>query len=212
MRLLSGKDARDVCKAEIYMRVIHWAWVVAFLAVSGGVHAGDIYVCKGANGVNSYQNTPCPTPAAELQHNTYDAALARPGTQPPPDGAQQPVQQREVYQAPPAGDAYVNSQRSPSAPTGYQCTASRRTWIQKTPCPATYSTSNFVDIDGHLMDGTPVRGTGFMPVDKPVQQQQLSRDALCDQVRAGARVGQGGGSSASQSYERNKLKRNLCGG
>ena len=194
------------------MCVIHRTWVVAFLAVSGGVHAGDIYVCKGANGVNSYQNTPCPTPAAELQHNTYDAALARPGTQPPPDGAQQRVQQREVYQAQPAGDAYANSQQGPSAPTGYQCTASRRTWIQKTPCPATYSTSNFVDIDGHLMDGTPVRGTGFMPVDKPVQQQQLSRDALCDQVRAGARVGQGGGSSASQSYERNKLKRNLCGG
>lgn len=172
-------------------------------------HAGDIYVCKGANGVNTYQNIPCPTPSAQLQHNTYDASLARPGTL-PPEGEQQ-VQQREVYQAPPTGTAHSTPQKEPAAPMGYQCTAGRRTWIQKAPCPATYSSSNFVDINGHLMDGTPAHGTGFMPVDKPVQQQQLDRDTLCKQVRAGARVGQGG-SSASQSYERNKIKRNQCGG
>jgi hypothetical protein len=193
------------------MGMTRWWFAAGLLASVGLSHAGDIYTCKGANGVNTYQNTPCAKPANQLQHSTYDASLARPGT-PARDDVQEPVQQREVYQAPPARDAYARPQQSPAAPSGYQCTAGRRTWIQKTPCPATYSTSNFVGIDGHLMDGTPVHGTGFVPRENPVQQQQLSRDALCDQVRAGARVGQGGGSDASQSYERNKLKRNLCGG
>jgi hypothetical protein len=195
------------------MRVIHWAWVIAFLAVSGVVHAGDIYVCKGANGVNTYQNTPCPKPASQLQHSTYDASLARPGTPPPDDVRQQPVQQRELHQAPLVGAAYSNSSAAPVKPTGYQCTAGRRTWIQRTPCPATYQASQFVHVDGHMIDtGQPVSGTGWMDSEKPVQQQTMDRDALCDQVRAGARIGQGGGSDASQSYERNKLKRNLCGG
>jgi hypothetical protein len=171
-------------------------------------HAGDIYVCKGANGVNAYQNTPCPTPSAQLQHNTYDASLARPGAG-PQEGGQQI--QREVYQAQPTGSEHSNPRQEPATPMGYQCTTGRRTWIQKTPCPATYSSSNFVDINGHLVDGTPVHGTGFMPVDRPVQQRKLDRDTLCEQVRAGARVGEGG-SSVSQSYERNKIKRNQCGG
>src|SRR5574337_1192049 len=45
--------------------------------------AGNIYVCKGAHGVNSYQNTPCATPDKQIRHETYDEALARPGTPPP---------------------------------------------------------------------------------------------------------------------------------
>lgn len=122
------------------------------------------------------------------------------------------MQQREVYQAPRSTEgSTTTTPRADTAPAAYQCTAGNRTWIQRTPCPATYASGNFVDVDGHLMDGTPVHGTGFMQADKPVQQQTMGRDALCDQVRAGARIGQGG-SSASQSYERNKLKRNLCGG
>lgn len=68
-------------------------------------------------------------------------------------------------------------------------------------------------INGHMMDtGQPVSGTGWVDSEKSVRQQTMDRDTLCDQVRSGARIGQGGGSDASQSYERNKLKRNLCGG
>jgi len=185
--------------------------MVLGLSVAHTVIAGDIYVCKGSNGVNTYQNTPCPKPADQLQHNTYDASLARPGT-PPPDDVRQPVQQRELHQAPLADAANTGSSPAPIAPTGYQCTAGRRTWIQRTPCPATYQDSQSVDVDGHTIDGQMVTGTGWINVEKPVQQQAMDRDALCDQVRARARIGQSGGSDASQSYERNKLKRNLCGG
>lgn len=188
-----------------------WFAAAALLGLVAQAQAGDIYVCKGANGVNIYQNTPCPKPASQLQHSTYDPSLARPGT-PPPDDVQQPVQQRELRQVPLAGAAETHSPPPASAPTGYQCTAGRRTWIQRTPCPATYQASQFVRVNGHMMDtGQPVSGTGWLDAERPVQQQTMDRDALCDQVHAGARIGQGG-SSASQSYERNKLKRNLCGG
>jgi len=185
--------------------------LVAAAVGVGSAAAGDIYVCKGANGVNTYQNTPCPKPASQLQHSTYDPSLARPGT-PPADDVQQPVQQRELRRAPAAGSTDANPP-PPAAPTGYQCTAGRHTWIQRTPCPATYQASQLVQVDGHMIDtGRPVSGTGWMESEKPVQQQTMDRDALCDRVRAGARIGQGGGSDASQSYERNKLKRSLCGG
>lgn len=188
-----------------------WFAAAALLGLVAQAQAGDIYTCKGANGVNTYQNTPCPKPESQLQHSTYDPSLARPGT-PPPDDVQQPVQQRELRQVPLAGAAETHSPPPAPAPTGYQCTAGRRTWIQRTPCPATYQASQFVQVNGHMMDtGQPVSGTGWLDAERPVQQQTMDRDALCDQVRAGARIGQGG-SSASQSYERNKLKRNLCGG
>jgi hypothetical protein len=213
----------------VHMRVIHWAWGVAFLAVSGVVHAGDIYVCKGTHGEKVYQSTPCPTPDKQVDHRKYDPSIVRAA-----DGSAGATER--VYTSAAsgygeqmeAGGGYSRSggvryssgsppvpgeQASPppAAPKGYRCTAGNRTWVQQTPCPSTYAGSNFVDVDGHLMDGTPVHGTGFMHVDKPVQQQ-LDNDALCEQVRSGARIGQGGGSDASQSYERNKLKRNLCGG
>lgn len=192
------------------MGMMRW-WFAAGLLTSVGLsHAGDIYTCKGANGVNTYQNTPCPKPESQLQHSTYDASLARPGT-PPPDAAEQPVQQGEVNQAPPRAVADSSAPRQNTPPAAYRCTAGNRTWIQRTPCPATYREGQSVDVDGRTMEGQMVRGTGWIDVEKPVQQQVMSQDALCDQVRAGARIGQGG-SSASQSYERNKLKRNLCGG
>lgn len=192
-------------------KALQWLAAAALLGLMGRAHTGDIYVCKGANGVNTYQNTPCPKPASQLQHSTYDASLARPGT-PPADDVQQPVQQRELLRAPAAGSTDANPP-APAAPTGYQCTAGRRTWIQRTPCPATYQASQLVQVDGHMIDtGRPVSGTGWMESEKPVQQQTMDRDALCDRVRAGARIGQGGGSDASQAYERNKLKRSLCGG
>jgi len=191
-------------------KALQWLAAAALLGLMGQAQAGDIYVCKGANGVNTYQNTPCPKPASQLQHSTYDASLARPGT-PPADGVQQPVQQRELYRAPAAGSTDANPP-PPAAPTGYQCTAGRRTWIQRTRCPTTYTEAQSVDVDGRTIDGQMVTGTGWINIEKPVQQQTMDRDTLCDQVRAGARIGQSGGSDASQAYERNKLKRSLCGG
>lgn len=207
------------------------AWLcVGALLLAGSANAGDIYVCKGASGEKVYQSTPCPTPDKQVDHRKYDPSMARAA-----DGSAGATDR--IYRSSmgsyseqnasavrygngtgmsyPGGSPPVAGEAAappPAPPTGYRCAAGNRAWIQQTPCPATYAGSNFVNVDGHLMDGTPVRGTGFMHTDKPVQQQQLDQDALCAQVRSGARLGQGGGSDASQSYERNKLKRNLCGG
>lgn len=193
-------------------KALRWLAAATLLGLAAQAQAGDIYVCKGANGVNTYQNTPCTEPANQLQHGTYDDSMARPST-PPPNELRRPVQQRELHQAPLVGTAYNNSSPAPAAPTGYQCTAGSRTWIQRTPCPSTYQDSQLVRVNGHMMDtGQQVTGTGWVDSDRPVRQQTMDRDTLCDQVHSGARIGQGGGSDASQSYERNKLKRNLCGG
>ncbi|HET8898533.1 MAG TPA: DUF4124 domain-containing protein [Rhodanobacteraceae bacterium] len=34
-------------------------------------NAGDVYKCKGADGVPIFQNTPCSTPSAQLRHDRY---------------------------------------------------------------------------------------------------------------------------------------------
>ncbi|CAM5589675.1 DUF4124 domain-containing protein [Rhodanobacter lindaniclasticus] len=58
---------------------------LVFWLFSPSALAGNIYICKGAHGVNTYQNVPCPKPADQIRHDTYDDALGRPGT-PVPDG------------------------------------------------------------------------------------------------------------------------------
>lgn len=193
------------------MRVIYGAWVVVFFAISGGAHGGDIYTCKGANGVTVYQNTPCPTPQAQVKHSSYDESLARAPA--PQEGAPQVVQQRVVQEQVPAGGTASTAGQGGEAPAptvAYQCTAGRRTWIQKTPCPSTYRQVVPVDVSGFTASGEHFSGGGFMDQQAPVRQQSMDQQTLCDRVRAGANVG--GNSESSRSYERNKIKRNLCGG
>jgi hypothetical protein len=191
-------------------------WLIVGLGLLGlaacwNARAGDIYTCKGANGVNVYQNTPCPTPQAQLRHSRYDESLARAPA--PQAGEPQAVQQRVVQEPPPAGGHESTAGQGGEAPAptvAYQCTAGRRTWIQKTPCPSTYSQAAPVNVTGFTASGQHFTGSGFMNQQTPVRQQSMDQDDLCDRVRAGANVG--GNSESSRSYERNKIKRNLCGG
>lgn len=181
------------------------------LSACWSARAGDIYTCKGADGVTVYQNTPCPTPQAQLQHSRYDESLARAPA--PQEGELQAVQQRVVQeQAPAGGGANTAGQGSeaPAPTVAYQCTAGRRTWIQKTPCPSTYSQAAPVNVTGFTAGGQHFTGNGWVNQPAPVRQQPMDQEALCASVRAGANVG--GNSESSRSYERNKIKRNLCGG
>ena len=50
---------------------------VCLLLGAGLAQAGDIYTCKGKDGVNVYQNIPCPKPAEELKHSAYNASMGR---------------------------------------------------------------------------------------------------------------------------------------
>lgn len=204
-------------------------WIAGlWLVFAGPATAGDIYTCKGAHGEKVYQNAPCPTPDKQVDHQQYDPAMARAA-----DGSAGATdriytslmgsysEQSTATAGYSGGARYSNgsppvpgerTSPAPTAPTGYQCKAGQRIWMQTTRCPATYKEAQSVDVDGRTITGQMVRGSGWIDVEKPVQQQAMDRDAFCDQVRAGARIGEGGGTDASQSYERNKLKRNLCDG
>lgn len=50
---------------------------LVFWFFTPSAHAGNIYICKGANGVNTYQNIPCAKPADQIRHDRYDDALTR---------------------------------------------------------------------------------------------------------------------------------------
>lgn len=188
-----------------------WAWVVAFFALSGGAHAGDIYICKGPNGVNSYQNTPCASPAAQLRHSEYDATLARPGTPPPVTEVERGGSVMVPPQvSPPPRQPVQTAQARPIV--GFRCTDDYRSWLQVTPCPTSTSRSELVNVRGTLTTtGEPVTGTAFAPRTVPIQQEALDADAFCGLLGTGVRLGRGL-SASSESYERNKIKRNLCGG
>ena len=186
-----------------------FAALLVFGCMADGAQAGAIYACKGAHGVTSYQNMPCAKAADELGHGAYSDALARPPTPPPPQYVPPPVASAPAS-SPATGAAYVPA--PPAASAGFRCTAGPRTWIQLIPCPATYTKTTDIDAEGYTDSGEHVNGTADFTQQLPVQQDALDRSTLCDQVRAGARIGQGGGDDAAQSYARNKMKRNLCGG
>lgn len=182
-----------------------WAFAaLAGLIWAGTAAAGDVYVCKGPNGVNSYQNTPC-APGKELKHQTFSDSLGRPPA---------PPAYREIPPPPPLpenpgrgiGVAGLDVERE--APAGYECTAGRRTWVQTAPCPATYTTGAPITVNGVNQFGQPIHGTGTVAQQAPVQQQELDHDTLCSKVQDGANMGHGW-TAGRQSYERTKLRGQL---
>lgn len=188
---------------------IRWMAGAALLLAVGVTHAGDIYTCKGPGGVNVYQNTPCPTPQAELKHSQYDAAMARAPAPPPVAYAGSQAMPGQVNAAPPR-EVQQPVQQQGDATAGYRCTAGRKSWIQFAPCPSTYNAPALVDVDGFTTTGQHVTGTGWVHQQAPVRQTTMDRDTLCAQVAAGANVG--GRTDGDKAYERNKVRRNLCGG
>jgi len=188
--------------------------LVLFAVASNAALAGDIYICKNASGSKTYQNTPCATAAATLKHGTFDPALEQQLAAPVNQGQQVAVQQRRVssgeagMQAVSYGGAQPSQQDSTAA---YQCTAGRRTWVQRSPCPTTYGVGTSEHIEGFTAGGTHVSGTAFGTQQAPVQQNSLNQQTLCDQVNSGAKMGRGL-SDTEQSYERNKIRHEQCGG
>lgn len=48
------------------------------MALGAPAHAGDVYVCKGADGIDSYQSVPCAADASQLSHGSYDDSIGKP--------------------------------------------------------------------------------------------------------------------------------------
>lgn len=170
-------------------------------AVTASAEAGDIYVCKGADGVKRFQDVPCAKPAEAAGHQQYDANMARQPAPPayvaPPPRAAEPPERYEAsaYEPPPA------------PPSAYKCTAGRKTWVQMTPCPKTYTVFDPVDVSGYTNTGEHVNGFGTVRRAAPVQQQSLDRSELCTLVRQHVSMGQR--RESLNAYERNKTG---CGG
>lgn len=184
------------------MGAFRWGWLVlAWLALNAT--AGDIYVCKGAHGVNSYQTLPCANSAHQLRKTEYSDTMARATTPAPAQyGASMPVARLQA-------NAYVPLPRAKTPPpiVGYECIAGARKWIGTESCPSTYVV--FEDGDGTTDSGEMVDVT--MTRHLPVRQVGLDQDEFCSRIGAGERIGQGG-DDVDQSYEHNKLMRNVCGG
>lgn len=184
--------------------------VAALLLASYAAMAGDIYVCKGSNGVKSYQGTPCANATDQLSRGAYDDSLGREGTPVSASNSDTqalPVTQTMVQESNPGPGALAPV----AEPAGYQCQAGSRLWVQKKPCPATYTVSKVVDVDGHDQSGNLISGTGTIQQEAPVQSKQMTSDDICDSVHKGVKVA-GGSRASDQSYERNKLRNeNNCG-
>lgn len=198
---------------DTWMSMNRWLMGVVLWGACSLCMAGNIYVCKGKHGVNVYQNTLCANAAAQLQHSTFNDDVGRPSA-PEPAYERMPTGNSNNASAAVAVANHRNApvqQSSEPVQHAYACQAGNKRWIQSTPCPATYTKSQMVDVDGYSDNGTPMSGTAFVPTQAPVQSQTLDAQQICDRLNHFASTGHG--DAAAQGYERNKLRAKYnCGG
>lgn len=173
------------------------------LASIGTAYAGTLYVCKGANGVKAYQDTPCPDTAKTVGTGTFKSTPYAPpvarAVQPPADP--QPAPQARPQQPTPVPVA--------QQPVGWICETGSRQWLQFSPCPATYMRAQAVDVDGHIAGtAVPVHGTGSINVPTPVQSTPLGRAGVC--AALGDRSIRVSHHGSSDTYERGILRSKYC--
>ena len=184
--------------------------VVAALAASHAAGAADIFECKGANGVTSFQNEPCAPRQKTMAHGSYQREPDAPSSYQPPPGQYQGAEPMTRTRT----GAVIAAPGDPSrqqATVAYQCTAGDRRWVQYSPCPATYMHGIAVDgLNGQTDNGQHVtNGSGWAQVQSPVDQQSMTSQQLCAQLGdGGARIPHSG---QSDVYERNVAKRKYCG-
>lgn len=150
------------------------------LLATTSVGAGELYKCKSPTGEVTFTNIKCPD-KTEVEH--YGSYVDEPNA-PPPVEAVQPEDPAPVPQGPapmavaPAASAPAGAQSVVAA--GYQCSATGKSWIQASPCPAA-STKG------------------------PVQQTELSKDEMCAMIAMRASISEKDDNGPSTSDERNRL-------
>ena len=100
------------------------------------------------------------------------------------------------------------AQAEPEA-VGWICQIPAQRWLQFSPCPATYTHSAPVDVDGVIAGmGQMVHGTGSVSVDSPVQSFPLDSNGVCAALAdPSLRIPHHG---SSDIYERSVLKSKFC--
>lgn len=213
------------------MKIACVALFIICAALSFKVYAGDLYVCKQSNGVKAYQDHPC-----DHTETTIGKSHIRtdPYTPPPPSthaiapGDVQLQKMRETVQYDSSSPRNYTSGSQPAPIVAYLCTAGRRTWIQSTPCPASYAHSVPTHVEGTIPAGQYIEGinnqgqyvqgytvapqhvdgAGYAEQQAPVRQQALDRDAVCKRLADHNIKLKHSGSS--DVYERNLARAKYC--
>lgn len=183
------------------------SWLVASVALfaAGAARAGTLYVCEGANGVKSYQDTPCPAKAKTVGIGTYKSTPYAP---PPVRSVPTPAETPAYASAPPPPQIA----RPPTPdPVGWICETTARRWLQFSPCPATYMRAAPVDVDGiNTQTGGFIHGTGSVAIPTPVESTPLTHAGVC--LALGDHSIRVRHSGSSDVYERSVLKsKHGCG-
>jgi hypothetical protein len=181
--------------------------IVVALLISNIALAGNIYKCKGTNGVPIYQNSPCAQASKTLMHEQYANPVesapvqqrqANYGNSAPQSAYYGAApQQYQVQDAPPQQQAQTD---------GHLCHAGNKTWMQTAPCPSSYTRYDSAPVTGTTFGGTQIHGTVSVPHEYHVEDNALDHDAMCQAISAHVNVGQSRQSSADSTYERNKLR------
>lgn len=214
------------------MKTISILLFVTLATLSFNAHAGDLYVCKQPNGVKAYQDHPCDHAEATVGKGHIKTTPYTPSPTSSEATASEDVQTRTVQQTVQYDPTSTRDQTSeaPSASTvAYQCTAGRRTWVQSTPCPASYARSVPTHVEGTVPAGQYVEGitdrgqyvqgytvapqhvdgTSYAQQQVPVRQQALDSDTACQKLSDHDVKLKHSGSS--DVYERNIARAKYCG-
>lgn len=189
------------------MKMLASSFFILLFLIHQVALAGTIYKCKDAKGVVIFQQVAC-------------AAGQRIGAksfQPVPDSPNR-ASNDELEEQLERLEAIVAEQRQslpPSAspsnvqedikPSGYMCNDGRTQWVQSDPCPASTSRYESRFVNGVTTTGAPISGTISQKVANPVEQQELSRSEMCEQLRSNPAT-KSRGASANSTYERNKMR------
>ena len=170
--------------------------------------AGTIFKCKDAKGVVAFQQVACPA-GQGIGAKSFQRVPDSPN-QAPNDTREELIERLEAIvakqeqaAAPRVGGGNGQGEAPPS---GFVCDDGRTRWVQSKPCPASTEHYETHAINGTTNTGVPVHGTTRQKVINPVEQKSLSRAEICEQLRNNSATKSTPGASASEAYERNKLR------
>jgi len=177
---------------------------MAGLLIGGHADAVELSKCMSKTGQTTYTDGPCPDAAAKSAAGNFKRdEPPRAAPVQANDGAYNP----DLQGSPTTREVYPNISSSEPAPvpSGYRCQAGDRSWVQTQPCPSTSERTVKERVHISSWDATgPATITRKETV--PVEQQQLSRGQLCDEMKRRAAESGMSKRSAPDAYERNKLR------
>lgn len=190
------------------MKALTIVLVVGSCAMSVA-YTKDIYQCKDEHGAVVFTDHACTdgktgkTTLREADVPKSPDQTPSAVTQEPPFAPARPVGQpmsREITMSPAL-------QEQPSSSGVHQCSDGDKMWIQSSPCPASVKKQSVLSapFSGTDQYGNQISGSAnfVQTTRQPVQQTDLTHDQACQKIYEQKNKG-----SASDTYERNKMRQN----